>query len=171
MYPGGKWAVMKREAKIGLGLAVVLGLLITLVYYFVAPAVLPSEIAPTGLGGPPRSEEIVEAFREEGLEVARSESVDEEEDWQDNLVPKTYKEGTRFIIRPGRTENDEMGGRVFTYDSEEDLEVMRNYYETVSSSGMFYTHVYTDGLVLMQINGQIPKAQADRYGEVLEEEV
>ena len=60
---------MKREAKIGLGLAVVVGLLITLVYYWVAPAVLPSEIAPTGLGGPPSSEDIVEAFRDEGLEV------------------------------------------------------------------------------------------------------
>lgn len=163
---------MKREAKIGLGFAVVVGLLITLVYYLVAPAVLPSEIAPTGLGGPPSSDKIVEAFREEGLEVARSESVDDEEDWQDNLVPKTYKQGTHFVIRPGRTENEEMGGRVFTYDSEEDLEVMRNYYETVSSSsGMFYTHVYTDGLVLMQINGQIPKTQADRYGDVLQEEV
>ena len=81
------------------------------------------------------------------------------------MVPKTYREGTHFVIRPGRTENEEMGGRVFTYDSEDDLEVMRNYYETVSSSSMF------DGLVLMQINGQIPKAQADRYGEVLQEEV
>ncbi len=163
---------MQREGKLVLGLSVVLGLLVALVYYLVAPAVLPAEIASTGFSGPPSSEEIVQAFRDEGLTVAKAEPVDEEEDWQDSLVPKTYKEGTHFVIRPGRTENDEMGGRVFTYDSEEDLEVMKNYYETVSSSSsFFYTHVYVDGLVLMQINGQIPKAQADRYGEVLKERV
>ncbi len=163
---------MAREAKLALARAVALGLLIALVYYLVAPAVLPAKIAPSGFGGPPSSEEIVQAFRDEGLEVARSEPVDDEEDWQNSLVPKTYKEGTHFVIRPGRTEDDEMGGRVFTYDSEGDLEVMRNYYETVSSSSsFFYTHVYVDGLVLMQINGQIPKAQADRYGEVLKERV
>ena len=78
--------MMKREAKIGLGLVAVVGLLITLVYYLVAPAVLQSEIAPTGLSSPPRSEEIVQAFRDEGLEVTRSESVDDEEDWQNNLA-------------------------------------------------------------------------------------
>ena len=34
-----------------------------------------------------------------------------------------------------------------------------------------HSHLYDDGLVLLQINGELPKPDADRYGEVLGEEV
>jgi Na+-driven multidrug efflux pump len=54
---------MEREAKLGLGLALVVGLLISLVLYL-APGVLPS-----AFGGRPTSEEVVQAFQAEGLEV------------------------------------------------------------------------------------------------------
>ena len=55
---------------------------------------------------------------------------------------------------------------MFTYESEEDREKMQGFYE--GFSGMLTSHVYEKDLTLLQINGELPKADADRYGEILE---
>jgi hypothetical protein len=85
------------------------------------------------------------------------------------MVPKTEKEGTRFEIPSG----EDKTGDVFTYESRDDLEVMKSYWEAFneSGSGMFYTHVYDEGLVLVRIDGSVPKSKADEYGEVMEDTV
>jgi hypothetical protein len=150
---------MEREAKLGLGLALVVGLLISLVLYL-APGALPS-----ALGGRPTSEEVAQAFQAEGLEVGNYYPVEEEnEDGTQSPLPKTYVEGTRFTIpsleepapsttqrrKPdGRTRSEsrqpeapevlesaepaevpgDSGGRIFVFDNQHDLETMRNYYE------------------------------------------
>ncbi len=78
----------------------------------------------------------MQAFRDEGLEVGESYDVDEEEG--PNPVLRTYEEGTRFTIpslkRPTgeakvRGPDNGAGGRVFTFDSEEDLALVRDYFE------------------------------------------
>jgi hypothetical protein len=55
------------------------------------------------------------------------------------------------------------------------LEVLKNYYEELENMPIFgptlHTHLYEDGLVLLQITSELPKSQADRYGEVLKAEV
>jgi len=122
--------------------------------------------------GTPSSEDIVLAFEEQGLEVGDYYPVEQELDWNKSVVPKTYEEGTRFEIP---SLGKDSGGRVFVFEDQEDLEVMRDYYESVEEMPIFgpslHSHLYTDGLVLLQINGQLPKTQADRYGEVLQDEV
>jgi hypothetical protein len=60
-------------------------------------------------------------------------------------------------------------------NSREDLAVVRDYYKEIENMPLFgpslHSHLYDDGLVLLQITGELPKPDAERYGEVLEEEV
>jgi hypothetical protein len=124
------------------------------------------------VGGTPSSEEVVQAFEDEGLSVGQSYPVDEEPGAKNSPLPKTYIEGTRFEI-PAMGKNE--GGRVFVFEDEEDLDVLERYYEEVENMPIFgpslRSHLYQEGLVLLQINGELPKTQADRYGEVLADEV
>jgi hypothetical protein len=122
--------------------------------------------------GTPSSEDVVLAFQDEGLEVGDFYPVEQEPEWNRSPVPKTYEEGTRFEIPSlGR----DSGGRVFVFKEHKDLEVMRDYYVQIEEMPVFgpslHSHLYTDGLVLLQINGALPKTQADRYGKVLQEKV
>jgi hypothetical protein len=63
-----------------------------------------------------------------------------------------------------------VGGRVFTFESEEDLAPVRDYYEELGrASGMFFFHVFVEGNTLLQINGELPKNQAEEHEVVLRE--
>lgn len=112
-----------------------------------------------GLGGNQNSEEIVQAFEEAGLTVVDPRPVEDEDL---GMAPQTFEEGTHFVADP----EEDLGAKVFTYESEEDLEKMQDFYE--GFSGFLTSHVYTEGLTLLQINGQLRKAKADQYGEILE---
>ncbi len=59
------------------------------------PVVLTGVLA-VGLFGDSTSEEVVQAFREEGLEAGETQRIDREADR--SLVSKTYKEQTNFSI-------------------------------------------------------------------------
>jgi hypothetical protein len=152
---------MERGAMIGLGVIAVAGLLALALFG-------------TGLVGfgTPSSEDIVLAFKEEGLEVGEYYPVEQDKDWNDSPVPKTYTEGTRFEIP---SLGQDAGGRVFVFESREDLEVIRDYYTQIEKMPIFgpslHSHLYEDGLVLLQINGELPKTEADRFGEVMKREV
>jgi hypothetical protein len=163
---------MEREAKLGVGIALVVGLLVAFVFYVALPTL--------GSSGYPTSEDVVQAFKDEGLEVGESYDVDAEEG--PNPVPRTYKEGTRFTIpslerratgkaKVGGPDNG-AGGRVFAFESEEDLAPARDYYEGLEqASGMFFSHVFVGGNTLVQINGELPKSRADEYEAALSKTV
>jgi hypothetical protein len=110
----------------------------------------------------PSAEEVVQAFRDEGLEVGEVQPIRRELDR--SFLPKIYEEQVRFSI-PSQGEN--IGGRVFTFESQEDLEQVREHYE--GFGGPFFSYVYVEGNVLVQLPGEVPEDQADRYGEVLQE--
>jgi hypothetical protein len=162
---------VEREARIGIGPALAVGLLFALVFYVALPAL--------GFSGQPTSQDVVQAFRDEGLEVGESYDVDEDEG--PNPVPRTYKEGTRFTIPSleRRTTGeakvggpDKGAGRVFTFDSEEDLAPVRDYYEGLGrASGLFYSHVFVEGNTLLQINGELPESRANEYEAALRKAV
>lgn len=183
-------------------MALIVGLLISLVLYL-APGALPP-----AFGGRPTSEEVVQAFQAEGLEVGTYYDVEDEEKMGfRGAQPRTYEEGTRFTIpsletpppeapepieppklkgpdgrplpesqQPKAPEMPEVpevpqadvGGRVFTFESQDDLEVLQSYYEGLGEAGgMFYSHVFVEDNVLLQINGELPKAKAEEYEAVL----
>jgi hypothetical protein len=105
--------------------------------------------------GTPSSEEVVRAFEDEGSPMGNIDPVEEVERWKTSPVPKTYTEGTHFDI-PGMGEGH--GGQVFVFENEEDLNVMVDYYESLPN-------------ISLQIGGNLPKGDADAYGDVLEQEV
>jgi hypothetical protein len=111
----------------------------------------------------PATEEVIQAFRDEGLEVGEVQSISRSEDR--SLIPKTYEEQVSFTI-PSSGERVK-GRSVFTFPSRETLDQVREYYEEFGS--MFSSYVYVEGNVLVQIAGDVPEDQAERYGEVLRE--
>lgn len=110
----------------------------------------------------PSAEEVIQAFRDEGLEVGETQQVDREGDR--SFVPKTYEEQVSFVIP---SVGERAGGRVFTFESREDLERVREHYEGFGD--LFSSYVYVEGAVLVQISGSVPEEEAERYGEVLRE--
>jgi len=117
-----------------------------------------------GLQGTLGPEEVIQAFQNAGLDVGETYPVEEEPSWDENLLPKSYAQAVRFRIPS--LEGD-VGGRVFVFDSEGDLAAVRNFYERLDSS--VRPHLYVKSQVLLQISNEVPKAEADRYGAVLQE--
>ena len=65
------------------------------------------------------------------------------------------------------SQGERVGGRVFTFESQEDLEQVREHYEGFGE--LFSSHIYVEDEVLVQISGSVPGDDAERYGEVLQE--
>ena len=64
----------------------------------------------------------------------------------------------------------DLGGRVFTFESEEDLAEVRAFYEGLGEAGgSFFSWVFAEGDVLVQISGRLPEDRVRRYEAVLEE--
>jgi uncharacterized membrane protein (UPF0127 family) len=124
------------------------------------------ELPRPGPEEPPGSAEVVQAFRDAGLEVGESYPVEQEPGWEERPVPRTYEEATRFLVP---SLGADAGGRVFVFGSEEDLRAVRGFYEDLASSERPY--VYDEGLVLVQISNQLPEGEAERYGTALKETV
>ena len=63
---------------------------------------------------------------------------------------------------------DDQGGRIFVCDNGDDLKKLQDYYVKLGqASALFYSHTYAKGPVLVQINGQIDKSVADKYGAAI----
>ena len=124
------------------------------------------ELPQPGFAEPPGSADVVQAFRDAGLEVGESYPVEQEPGWDERPVPRTYEEATRFLVP---SLGADAGGRVFVFGSEEDLRAVRDFYEDLASSER--PHVYDEGLVLVQISNQLPEGEAERYGATLKETV
>lgn len=118
------------------------------------------------VASPPSSTEVVQAFRDAGLEIGESYPVEQEPGWDEKPVPRTYEEATRFTVP---SLGADAGGRVFVFKSEGDLAAVRDYYEGLERSVRPY--VYDEGLVLVQISNQLPEDEAEKYWTVLKEAV
>jgi hypothetical protein len=111
-------------------------------------------------------DEVIQAFQNAGLEVGETYPVEEEPGWDETQVPKSYAQAVRFRIP---SLGEDAGGRVFVFDSEGDLATVRSFYERLGPA--VRPHLYAKGQVLLQITNALPKAEADRYGAVLQETV
>ncbi len=119
--------------------------------------------------------EVIQAFQNAGLEVGETYPVEQEPGWNETRVPKRHTQAVRFTIpslgvpEEGVPGPRDRGGRVFVFDSEEDLAAVRNFYESLEPA--VRPHVYVKDQVLLQTGNALPKAEADRYGAVLQEAV
>lgn len=88
------------------------------------------------------------------------------------MVPKDYElaplvavEGMHFLI-PSLC--PDCGGRIYSFASQEDLDKMRKYYvELGRSSAAFFSWVFAQDNILVQINGDLPEERAIQYEAVL----
>ena len=119
--------------------------------------------------------EVIQAFENAGLEVGETYPVEQEPGWDATRVPKTYAQAARFTIpslgvpEEGVPGPRDRGGRVFVFDSEEDLAAVRTFYEGIDRARRPY--IYVEDLVLLQLAHYLAQAEADRYGAVLREVV
>ncbi|MDP9485866.1 MAG: hypothetical protein M3Q49_08805 [Actinomycetota bacterium] len=139
-----------------LAIAATAGVLILLV-------VVASFLLGGGGGGDPSAEEVIQEFRDQGMEVGE---VQPQEPDPKTPLPDVYEEHVRFLIPSA---GEDLGGRVFTFESPEDLRTVRSYYEGLNDMGGLFccSQIYESGLVLVQIPGEVRKEQADEYGRVL----
>ncbi len=104
---------------------------------------------------------VLAAFKANGLEAENTFA----------MKPKDYGfapylgRGTRFLI-PSLC--SDCGGRIFDFDNQADLAAVENYYVTLAkSSALFWSWTFKNGNVLVQLNGDLPEAQAFRYRDIL----
>ncbi|MBM4467291.1 MAG: hypothetical protein FJ014_17345 [Chloroflexi bacterium] len=81
------------------------------------------------------------------------------------LAPMRAVEAVRFLI-PSLCED--CGGRLFSCETQEDVDAMREYYESLSEvSAMFFSWVFVRDNIVVQINGDLPEEQARQYEAAL----
>ena len=165
---------IEREGVFAVVTSLVLGFLIAIPMYALGWLTPTGGLSPTAVQPQPTAQDVLQSFRDESLEVAYATNVEDDPNWQKGVpVPKTYKEAYRFSMPS--LGNDSMGepkgtGKVFIFDSSNDLRAVQDYYQ--GFSGMLASHIYTNNAetVLLQMPaGDVPKAKADRYGNVLKE--
>ena len=105
--------------------------------------------------------DVISAFEEAGLEAQQPSKMT-----KDNYGMAPYLcEGTRFLI-PSLGENS--GGRIFICDSINDLNALQKYYtELGEASALFFSWVFTNNNVLVQINGNLAEDIARQYEQVI----
>lgn len=133
----------------GLAVVGVLILLLTLAYSF---------LGGRGGGEEPSAEGVIQEFRDQGLEVGE---VQPQKSDPETPLPDTYEEQVRFLIPSA---GNDTGGRVFTFESPEDLRTVRSYYEGLNDLGGLFccSYVYERGLVLVQVPGDWPPSRSPR---------
>ncbi len=121
--------------------------------------------------GEPTPGQVVQEFRDQGLEVGKSYPIEQDEGFEESPTPKVYKSGVRFLV-PSVCPK-ECGGRVYSFDEEEDLETMEEYYDSLDNLKVFGPnfggYTYRNGLLLLQIGGDMKKSRADEYGRVFQD--
>ena len=102
--------------------------------------------------------QAVAAFKAAGLEV---ESVTPMTKDDYGLPPMTAVEAIHFLI-PSLCSDS--GGRVFSFASQADLDLVRScYVQLGKSSAAFFSWTFVNENVLVQINSDLPEAKARLY--------
>lgn len=126
------------------------------------PPTLTPEPSPTPTFQRWTSRDVVEAFKSASLEVEEARPMTKDDY---GMAPMRAIEGTRFLI-PSLC--SDCGGRIFSFSSQEDLNLTKTYYEELGkSSAMFFSWVFVKDNILVQINGDLPEEQAKKYEAAL----
>jgi hypothetical protein len=108
-------------------------------------------------------QQVQDAILIAGLEFANPRPM-EIDDY--GAAPMTASEGIRFLI-PSLC--SDCGGRLFSFTTQTDLDLVKSYYEEFGKqSALLFSWVFTNGNILIQINGDLPKATAEKYQAVIE---
>lgn len=104
--------------------------------------------------------DIVEQFKTDGLEIGEISDLDNSE------FGESREEGKRILIP---SLGDDKGGRLFVFKDEEGLNAAKSYYDDLGKgSPLLYSHTYANGLVLLQMNGDMSDEDFAKYTESIE---
>lgn len=104
--------------------------------------------------------EIAQKFKDEGLELGGVSDLPSKE------FGDTRIEGIRILIN---SLGEDSGGRLFKFKSEKDMENALNYYVELGKSGpLFYSHTHSNGVYLLQMNGDMEDSEFKKYVEVMD---
>ena len=137
--------------------------------YTVPPTAVPSAtpVPPTTTPEPAAFErwttaQTIAALQASGCEVGQT-SIMAKNDY--GMAPAVAKEGVRFLI-PSLCAD--CGGRVFAFASQADLDKTRSYYVNMGkASKTLFSWTFARDNILIQLNGDLPEAQARRYEAAL----
>lgn len=102
-------------------------------------------------------DDIVEQFKADGLEIGEVSDLENKE------FGDSRKEGKRILIP---SLGDDSGGRLFVFENEKGLNDAKSYYDELGKgSPLFYSHTYANGLVLLQMNGDMSDEDFEKYTE------
>ncbi len=105
-------------------------------------------------------DDVIKYFKEDGLELGEVSDLPNDE------FGNIRKEGKRILIPSLGVDS---GGRLFLFDSEENLQKAKSYYDELGNSGpMFYSHTHQSGLFLIQMNGDMEDNEFAKYAASLE---
>jgi hypothetical protein len=108
-------------------------------------------------------QQVLEAFQSAGLEVSNPRAMTSDDY---GLVPMLAVNGTRFFIPSVCVD---CGGRIMSFSNEEDLTIVRDYYAQMGRfSAVLFSWVFVKDNILVQINGELPEANARKYEAALE---
>jgi len=105
------------------------------------------------------TEDIIEAFKDAELDVGEVTDLDIKE------FGKTREEGKRFLVP---SLGEDIGGRLFKFKDEKDLEEAKFYYDDLGNSNpLLFSHTHKNGLFLLQMNGTMEEAQFKKYKKAM----
>ncbi len=117
-----------------------------------APLIFSSTVTP---------QDVINAFKAMGLEAENVRAMTKD----DYGLSPMASEGMRFYIP---SLGADKGGRVMYYDDPAILQAAKTYYEELGkSSAIFFSWVFVNGNILVQINGELPEEQAVKYESAL----
>jgi hypothetical protein len=123
--------------------------------------IIPSPTA-TFTPAPITLESVVYALKSAGLE-AENPTLLSKSDY--GLAPYVCK-GAHFFVP---SVCSDCGGRVFICPNQDDLTLLQNYYQDLGrQSAAFFSWVFAKNNVLIQINGDMSEAIAQKYNSVLQ---
>ncbi|PEP22052.1 stress protein [Bacillus wiedmannii] len=106
---------------------------------------------------------LISEFKKAGLEAENPTDLEQKE------FGNMRKDGKR-ILTPKLGEDK--GGRVFEFSKKEDLEKAKKYYDDLGNSApMLFSHTYTKGKFLLQMNGDMKDEEFNKYKEVMDKVV
>lgn len=111
------------------------------------------------------TDDIIKAFEDKDLEVEDPEEMTKDDY---GFAPFVADKGVRFLI-PSVGEDD--GGRIFTFQGEEDLHKLKKYYDDLGEdSAALASWTIEHKNVLVQLNGDLPGKKAWDYKEAIDSE-
>lgn len=107
------------------------------------------------------TDDVIQSFKDTGLDIGEVSDLPNKE------YGDSREEGKRILI-PSLGEDS--GGRLFKFKSEKDMETAKSYYvELGKGSPLFFSHTHSNGVFLLQMNGEMEDSEFEKFVKAMDE--